>query len=473
MAQEKSIPLPQSVDSALSNIQQSSWMEEIKKHSKQFHRVGAWVAIFFDPLFGITDYFNIPDQWIKVMILRLVVAAMTFLGLMLHKRGKIDTFLMIAIPFTLISLQNAYTYSLLGPEHVLGHNLNYLALFMGAGLFILWPLRYSLIIIGISLITSFYFVSTNAALELSEFAVAGGLLLIAGAIFTILLIQARFRLRLREIQARLALQVQLEITEQQKTTIQSMNERLLDYNKELEREVAARTESLRKANEERDKLVYRLSHDFKTPILNVRSLVSMMKMQGVSEANEPILAHLMKNVDRFEELLGDMMNYAVYANDSLEPRPINLEEKVANVWKNLTFLHQDQFQPTLNLKNGAEQPLVHDPEKLRVLLYCLLSNSLRFGPESGERRIVVEAASSQSGWLIQVKDNGTGIPKEIMPRIFDMFFRGDVRSNGSGLGLFVAKGIAEQLGGTLTVESEVNKGTTVTIHLPAQMAMAS
>lgn len=468
MAESTSNGSNPTIDTALAAIQQSSWMQEIRKHAAQYHRVGAWVAIFFDPLFGITDYLNIPEHWLQVMVLRLLVSMITLGGIFLYKKGIIDTFLMIAIPFTLISLQNAYTYSLIGPEDVLGHNLNYLALFMGAGLFILWPLRYSLIIIGVSIITSFFFVSTNQSLELGEFTVAGGLLLIAGSLFTILLIQARFRLRLREIKATLALNAQLKITDEQKKQIEGMNAQLMDYNQSLEKEVLARTESLKLANEERDKLVYRLSHDFKTPILNIRSLISMLKMQGITTEQEPIMAHVTKNIDRSEELLGDMVNYAVYANDQYEPKALTFEEKVNNVWKSLAFLHHDQFRPHISITNSHQHLLLHDPEKLRVILYCLLSNSLKYGPAQGNPTISIQIHTSEWGWHVTVSDNGTGIPKEIMPKIFEMFFRGDARSNGSGLGLFVARGIAEQFGGSITLESEVNQGTTVTLNLPPQ-----
>lgn len=456
----------QSANNLIDQISPSKLLAEIKRHSTHFHIIGAWVAIFFDPIFGITDYLNIPEHWVQIMVLRVSISLITLGALILHKKGKIDTFLLISVPISLISLQNAYTYSLIGAEDLLGHNLNYLALFMGAGLFILWPVRYSLISIFLSLIASFYFVSTNNALQLGEFAVEGGILLIAGALFTVFLIEARYRLRLREIKATLALNAQLEITAQQKLVIEGMNERLIGYNQELEREVAARTASLKKANEERDRLVYRLSHDFKTPILNFRSMISMITPNINDEQLKKVMNHLAINLDRFDELLGDMMNYAVYSNEQLSPQAIDLTKKLGLVWESLQFLHHHEYKPHIEITQQPSGSFIQDPEKVRVVFFCLLSNAIRYRSTQKETKISIQIHLDESGIAVTILDNGAGIPNAALPKVFDMFYRGDVRSTGAGMGLFITRGILEQLGGTIEIASTSENGTEISFKIP-------
>ena len=76
--------------------------------------------------------------------------------------------------------------------------------------------------------------------------------------------------------------------------------------------------------------------------------------------------------------------------------------------------------------------------------------------------------SRSNDWIqLSISDNGMGVETEMVPKVFDMFFRGNTRSKGTGMGLFITKGIIEQLGGTIRIESEINLGTTFFISLPA------
>ena len=80
----------------------------------------------------------------------------------------------------MISLQNAYTYTLIGNEDIIGHNLNYIALLIGASMFLLWELKYSIIMIFISIVATAFFLSNNSVLDLDQFLVQGGVLLSSG-----------------------------------------------------------------------------------------------------------------------------------------------------------------------------------------------------------------------------------------------------------------------------------------------------
>ena len=197
---------------------------ELEKSAEKYHILGAWIAIIFDPLFAITDYLNIPNSSTQLFVIRLTVATITFTVLKLRKELKIKSnTILIFIPFTLISLQNAYTFYLISDEHILGHCLNYIALFIGGGMFILWNWKLSSVTISASAIVSSFFIYLNPDINFNNFLLNGGLLLIAVGAFMFVLIRTRYDLTIKEITARLQVE---EINEElivQKNLVEATN----------------------------------------------------------------------------------------------------------------------------------------------------------------------------------------------------------------------------------------------------------
>jgi two-component system phosphate regulon sensor histidine kinase PhoR len=110
-----------------------------------------------------------------------------------------------------------------------------------------------------------------------------------------------------------------------------------------------------------------------------------------------------------------------------------------------------------------------DPDYLERAIANLLDNAIKYTPEGG--RIIVTAARRGSDILIEVKDTGIGIPEADLPRIFERFYRVDKSRSramgGTGLGLAIVKHVVQAHGGTVEVASEVGKGSTFRIVLPA------
>ncbi len=209
-------------------IESSVWERELENSSRFYHVNAAWLAVFFDPIFGLTDYFNIPHAWQKIMVIRVSIAAICVVMIMLYRRYRFKSFWLVFVPFLLISLQNAYTYAFLRPENFQGHTLNYIALFIGAGLFVVWKWQYTAVVMGISAIANIYFFRANHRLSFQEAMVDGGLLLIVVAFFTFLLIEFRYSLTVKELKARLALQIANAELELQKGIIEARNKSITD-----------------------------------------------------------------------------------------------------------------------------------------------------------------------------------------------------------------------------------------------------
>ena len=121
----------------------------------------------------------------------------------------------------------------------------------------------------------------------------------------------------------------------------------------------------------------------------------------------------------------------------------------------------------LQMKLTPDLPPVHgDEQALQQVFINLILNAVDALPPRGKITIT-DSKSSQAGFIeIKVSDNGAGIPEHILPRIFDPFFTTKVKEKGTGLGLSVSQGIVSRLGGNITVESHIGRGTTFTVLLP-------
>lgn len=277
-----------------SQIPPELWKPELDNASRRYHLIACWAAIIFDPIFAITDYINLPDSWSLLLVIRLCVSATILLTLILKDRLGLSTHAVVSVPFLLISIQNAFTYSLVGPEDLLGHNLNYIALLIGASMFVLWRWSYSVTIVVISAIATAWFLTNNPSVTVNAFLLNGGLILIAVGMFMVTLIQTRYNLNVREIKARLALKLSNEEINAQAEEIRAINEN-------LEALVVLRTVELEKKNKALEEYAYINAHKLRSPVASILGLINLLdKIHLTEEPRE--MVELMRdaaaNLDR-------------------------------------------------------------------------------------------------------------------------------------------------------------------------------
>lgn len=181
------------------------WQTELNITALKYHVLIAWVAVALNPIWVIGDYYNSPDHFTDFFIFRIAVSLLTLI-VALNKNKFIKRPEIIAlIPFIGISIQNAYMYSVMNIDELRKHTFAYIALFIGAGMFVLWRPIYSVIVVVISIISNIIFFSMFGHLKLGDVLINGGMLTLSVALFTILLIHTRTNLTKKEIIARLAL----------------------------------------------------------------------------------------------------------------------------------------------------------------------------------------------------------------------------------------------------------------------------
>lgn len=283
-------------DQQIAQVPRRDWMPELEKASKRYHLIACWVAIIFDPVFAITDFINIPQHAPLLLAIRLAVSWVILCGLILGQRLKWSTHVIVSIPFITISLQNAFTYSLIGADNLLGHSLNYMALLVGAAMFVLWPWVYSLIIVLISIVATAFFVFNNPLLSWDEFMLNGGLLLFIVALFMMILIQTRFSLSVREIKARIALAKSREEIRSQAEEIRSINEN-------LESLVLRRTIELERKNKALEEYAFINAHKLRSPVASLLGLINLLSKTKLAGEAEPIIEHMVKSGDTLDEVV--------------------------------------------------------------------------------------------------------------------------------------------------------------------------
>jgi len=287
----------------ISQVTHDSWRGELEKTSSRYHLIAAWAAIIFNPVFAFTDYLNIPGNWQQLLIIRISISIVILAMVIARNKFKIPSYFIVAVTFLLISLQNAYTYSLIGNEDLLGHNLNYIALLIGAAMFLLWEWKYSVMMILVSIIATAFFLYLNPDLNMDQFLVQGGVLLAAVSVFMIVLIKTRYDLTVKEIKARLALQISNEEIQAQSEEIYSQAEEIRVINENLEEIVKERTKELEKKNIALEEYAFLNAHKLRSPVASILGLINLLKKTALNEEGQGIMNHLEDSTAKLDEIV--------------------------------------------------------------------------------------------------------------------------------------------------------------------------
>jgi two-component system sensor histidine kinase KdpD len=228
---------------------------------------------------------------------------------------------------------------------------------------------------------------------------------------------------------------------------------------------ASQAEALAEGNRIRTALLAAVSHDLRTPLASIKASVSSLRQTDVewTAADEAaLLATIEQNADRLDALIGNLLDLSRLHTGSLEPflRPTALDEVAPVALRGLDAPVQ------LEISVPDDVPLVRaDPGLLERVLANIFSNALRHSPPT--RPPALQAHQAGQTVVLEVVDRGPGVPGDLLKeRIFEPFQRLDNRQAGVGLGLAVAKGFAEAMGGTILAVDTPGGGLTIRVTLP-------
>jgi len=229
--------------------------------------------------------------------------------------------------------------------------------------------------------------------------------------------------------------------------------------------VEQRNTELHKLNNELDRFVYSTSHDLRAPLASILGLVNLSRLE---DKNKDYYINLIEqSVKKLDEFIREIIDYSRNARLDVEPTAIDFERLANSTLENLEYLdEQNAISKTISIINSY--PFYSDKIRIGIILSNLLSNAIKYyNPAVTNPSVALTITLHQTQAIIRVTDNGIGIAEEHLETIFKMFFRGSDRSKGSGLGLYIVKETVEKLGGTITVQSTLNEGSTFEVVLPS------
>ncbi|SKB75585.1 ABC-type sugar transport system, substrate-binding protein, contains N-terminal xre family HTH domain [Parapedobacter luteus] len=249
-------------------------------------------------------------------------------------------------------------------------------------------------------------------------------------------------------------------------TLETQNNEILGQ----QEQIMAMTRQVEEATEAKINFFTNISHEFKTPLsLMLVSLEELIKNARLSEETRRSLTLIKKNTLTLEHLVSQLIDLrrVGYENVIVKVRKQNLVVFCNNIVQAFRPLAKKK---SINLRlesHVQDAELWFDRDLMEKVLYNLLSNAFKFTPEKASIVMKIVSPADKSGHIqIQLCDEGYGISPHDINHIFDPFFRSGHHANGSGIGLALCKEIVELHHGTITVNSQVNVGTTVIINLP-------
>jgi two-component system, OmpR family, phosphate regulon sensor histidine kinase PhoR len=256
----------------------------------------------------------------------------------------------------------------------------------------------------------------------------------------------------------------------------TMRDNFLD---EVEQEVRAwaddksrEIETLKRNEQYRREFIGNVSHELKTPIFNIQGYLHTL-IDGGWKDQKIFLDYLykaVKNTDRLSTIVEDLEAISLLESGSMsmDMRMFDIHKLSTEVFESLE-MQADSSDITFGFKKGCDKPtqVYGDRERIRQVLVNLLTNSIKYSKENGQT--LVGFYDMDNKVLVEVSDNGIGISKEHLPRLFERFYRVDKSRSrqigGSGLGLAIVKHIIEAHGQSINVRSTPGEGSTFAFTL--------
>jgi len=241
----------------------------------------------------------------------------------------------------------------------------------------------------------------------------------------------------------------------------------------LQRLIDDRTRELQQANEELtlrngelDRFVYSASHDLRAPLMSMKGLINMIKIDPEKKNTDHYVQLIERSINKLDHFILDIIHYSRNTRQEIERDQIDFNALLSESIESLRYMEgADSVSSIRHL--AIDTPFYSDHNRLLMVFNNIIANAVQYRDRWKENpflEISIEATEAHA--VIRFRDNGIGIGAEYIDSIFKMFFRASADSKGSGLGLYIVKGAVDKLGGHIEVQSRLGEGTTFTIVIP-------
>jgi|GEM_PF-2944574 len=223
---------------------------------------------------------------------------------------------------------------------------------------------------------------------------------------------------------------------------------------------------LEKANAELDKFVYSSSHELRAPLTSILGLIGIAKMEDPAENQLNYLNLMEQSVNRLDKFIREIVHYSRNSKLEIQKEKIDFHSMIEDIIKDLYYIDGvDKICITTQIHDDIS--LINDAGRLKVIITNLISNAIRYhNLDNPNPYICIQVKTNREKAVIEVKDNGLGIEKEHLDKVFQMFYRASNHSKGSGIGLYIVKEMLAKLNGTIDLTSEPRQGTVFRVEIP-------
>ena len=259
----------------------------------------------------------------------------------------------------------------------------------------------------------------------------------------------------------------------QKKQLEEANAEIKRMNENLEILVYVRTKLLAEAHKELDTFLYRASHDLRSPVCSIIGLCNIATSILPSGESKELIDRVVTTTHSMDKLLKklSLISEINQPSDYSEIKLLEVFVSIEHRFKN--FIRENNIQFTINCP--SELTVNSYPNLVNAILTNVIENALYYSTMKAKTKPVVEVGATleENRAVISVFDNGIGIDQAVQPRIFDMFYKGNYRSKGNGLGLYIVNKSLQALEGEIRLESVPNEYSRFTINLPVNLAPVS
>lgn len=231
-------------------------------------------------------------------------------------------------------------------------------------------------------------------------------------------------------------------------------------------EIETKNKDLTIVNKELDRFVYSASHDLRSPISSLKGLVDIMKTEEDPEEVKSYLNMMQSVLDKQDQFIKDIIDYSRNKRTKDVIKKISLVQIVNDAIAQLQYIEEVK---KINItKELLLDKMFSDNLRLKIIINNLLSNAIKYADFEKEKSFIsIKTYPSDNAFIIEIEDNGIGISKQYLDRIFDMFFVTN-KNKGTGLGLYIVKESVEKMHGTIRVESKIHSGSKFIVTIPHQ-----
>lgn len=226
---------------------------------------------------------------------------------------------------------------------------------------------------------------------------------------------------------------------------------------------------LQDKNDELTLFIYKASHDLKSPVSSIKGVMALLNESQNMEEVKMFSKAVDSSINQLNTIINDLLVLGRITYGELEYVQVNFKQLINEILKSIEFA--DGFQDInfkIEIDNNA-QSCATEKGLLTTIVFNLIDNAIKYRENRVEPSYInIHVSLQDKGILLKIIDNGIGIANSQQANVFKMFYRATSASKGSGLGLYIVKTSVLKLGGTISLESIIGKGTTFRLYLPFQ-----